>query len=42
VNDPVYRYLLSLQFQDHTGQEWLSAFGEAGEIIMVRVETKNA
>jgi hypothetical protein len=32
----VHRYLLSLQAQDHTGQEWLNAFGEAGDIIMVR------
>ena len=35
VDVPVHRYLLSLQVQDHTGQEWLNAFGEAGDIIMV-------
>lgn len=34
---PVYRYLLSMQAQDHTGSEWLNAFGEAGDTVMVRL-----
>lgn len=29
-----YRYLLSLQVQDHTGVTWVTAFQEAGEEIM--------
>lgn len=37
VEFPSYRYILSLSAQDHTGQEWLSGFGEVGEIIMVGV-----
>lgn len=37
VEFPSYRYILSLSAQDHTGQEWLSGFGEVGEIIMVSV-----
>ncbi|KAL3155866.1 hypothetical protein ABBQ32_012870 [Trebouxia sp. C0010 RCD-2024] len=31
---PEWRYMLSLQVSDHTGQEWLTAFQEAGEEIM--------
>jgi hypothetical protein len=30
------RMCFGLDLLDHTGQEWLNAFGEAGDIIMVR------
>lgn len=31
---PDYRYIMSLNVSDHTGQIWLSCFNEAGEMIM--------
>eukprot|EP00249_Psilotum_nudum_P017754 c26474_g2_i1 orf=422-2932(+) len=34
VPDCDYRYLLSVQVQDHTGVTWVTAFQEAGEEIM--------
>eukprot|EP00879_Flechtneria_rotunda_P025305 GHRR01026883.1.p1 GENE.GHRR01026883.1~~GHRR01026883.1.p1 ORF type:complete len:797 (+),score=258.36 GHRR01026883.1:172-2562(+) len=34
VDEPAWRYLLSVQAEDHTDHTWLTAFGEAGETIM--------
>jgi len=31
---PLYRYLLSLNVNDHTGQLWLSCFDDIGQMIM--------
>eukprot|EP00775_Hariotina_reticulata_P005401 gene5401-5635_t len=36
VEQPAWRYLLNLQAQDHTDNQWLTAFGDAGEVIMKR------
>jgi hypothetical protein len=32
--EPAWRYLLSLQAQDHTANTWLTAFGDSGDVIM--------
>ena len=32
--EPAWRYLLNVQAQDHTGCQWLTAFGDAGDTIM--------
>ncbi|KZT62474.1 replication factor-a protein [Calocera cornea HHB12733] len=32
-DEPEYRYLLSISVADHTGQAWLSAFNDAGEML---------
>lgn len=31
---PLYRYIMSLNVSDHTGQIWLSCFNEVGEAVM--------
>ncbi len=31
---PVTRYKLRLQLQDHTGNQWVTAFGDAGDAVM--------
>jgi replication factor A1 len=31
---PKYRYIMSINLSDHTGQLWLSCFDEAGQMIM--------
>ncbi|KAJ9514509.1 hypothetical protein QJQ45_016236, partial [Haematococcus lacustris] len=30
---PVWRYMLSLTVLDHTGQQWLSAFGDSADVL---------
>ncbi|EJU02510.1 hypothetical protein DACRYDRAFT_78925 [Dacryopinax primogenitus] len=32
-DEPEYRYLLSISVADHTGQAWLSAFNDAGDML---------
>ena len=34
VDECVYRYILQMQIQDHTGLTWATAFHESGEEIM--------
>ena len=34
VDKPVYRYLMSIQLIDHTGQQWVSCFDDAGVSLM--------
>ena len=31
---PEYRYIMSVNVNDHTGQLWLNCFDEAGKMIM--------
>ncbi|KIW03005.1 uncharacterized protein PV09_05663 [Verruconis gallopava] len=33
---PQYRYIISLNVQDHTGQMWLSGFDDAGRLVLGR------
>ena len=33
VAEPTYRYLANLLVLDHTGHQWLTAFGDQGDTI---------
>jgi replication factor A1 len=34
--EPEYRYVMGVNASDHTGQEWIQAFNEAGKVITGR------
>jgi len=34
MSDPTWRYLLSLKVDDHTQSRWLTAFGDAGDVLI--------
>ncbi|KAF9134745.1 Replication factor A protein 1 [Mortierella sp. 14UC] len=36
VPEPEYRYVMGVNASDHTGQEWIQAFNEAGRVITGR------